>query len=137
MYVPSGRLPGGAGGGEYEAYGIADYDGTEPFKSLNDARRAGKLNAYTFGIGLDPLTLAGEILSVVVIDADVHDRVFHTMVSQNNEGSAVSVSADDVAAGIPFTEANVRRLLDSEPLAPAAAACLDLAWQHRKLILVG
>ncbi|MCX5257879.1 hypothetical protein OOK27_27835 [Streptomyces canus] len=32
--------------------------------------------------------------------------------------SVVSVSADDVAAGIPFTEANVLRLLASEPLAP-------------------
>ncbi|MCI3276243.1 helix-turn-helix domain-containing protein [Streptomyces cylindrosporus] len=114
-----------------------DYDGTEPFKSLSEARRAGKLQAFTFGIGLDPLTLAGEILAVVVIDADVYDRVFHTMVSQNTEGAVVSASAADVAAGIPFTEANVRRLLDSEPLAPAAAACLDLAWQHRKLILPG
>ncbi|MCX5332098.1 helix-turn-helix transcriptional regulator [Streptomyces sp. NBC_00140] len=114
-----------------------DYDGTEPFKSLNDARRAGKLQAHTFGIGLDPLTLAGEILSVVVIDADVYDRVFHTMVSQNTEGSVVSSSATDGAAGIPFTEANVRRLLDSEPLASAAAACLDLSWQHRKLLLGG
>ncbi|MEV0177720.1 helix-turn-helix transcriptional regulator [Streptomyces sp. NPDC050625] len=114
-----------------------DYGATEPFKSLNDARRAGKLQAFTFGIGLDPLSLAGEILTAVVIDADVYDRVFHTMVSQNTEGSVVSASATDVAAGIPFTEANVRRLLDSEPLAPAAAACLDLAWEHRKLILAG
>ncbi|MET7701355.1 helix-turn-helix transcriptional regulator [Streptomyces sp. NPDC005485] len=114
-----------------------DYDGTEPFKSLNDARRTGKLQAYALGIGLDPLTLAGEILAVVVIDADVYDRVFDTMVSQNTEGSVVSSSATDGAAGIPFTEANVRRLLDSEPLAPAAAACLDLAWQHRKLLLAG
>ncbi|WP_262063969.1 helix-turn-helix transcriptional regulator [Streptomyces sp. STR69] len=114
-----------------------DYDGTDPFKSLNEARLTGKLRAYTFGIGLDPLTLAGEILSVVVIDADVYDRVFQTMVSQNTEGSVVSSSATDGAAGIPFTEANVRRLLDSEPLAPAAAACIDLAWQHRKLMLAG
>ncbi|MFE2214036.1 hypothetical protein ACFW93_19005 [Streptomyces canus] len=52
-------------------------------------------------------------------------------------GSVVSVSADDVAAGITFTEATLQCLLDSEPLAPAPAACLDLAWQHRKLILVG
>lgn len=88
----------------------------------------GALNACTFGIGLDPLTLADEILSAVAFDTDVCDHVFHTMVSQNNEGSVVFAGADDVAVGIPFTEANVRRLLDSEPLPPAAAARLDLAW---------
>jgi hypothetical protein len=89
-----------------------DYNGTDPFRSLNAARRVGKLIAHCFGIGLDPLTLAGEILAVVV-GANPHD----------------------VAEGIPFTESNIRRLLDSEPLAPAAAACLDLAWEHRGIVL--
>ncbi|CAM5473246.1 hypothetical protein AQI96_13230 [Streptomyces canus] len=45
------------------------------------------------------------------------------MVSQNNEGSVVFVSADDVAVGIPFTEADVRRLLvpsHCPPLPPHA-----------------
>ncbi|WP_329441436.1 hypothetical protein [Streptomyces canus] len=95
-----------------------DYDGTEPFKSLKDARLVGKLNACTFGIGLGPLTLADKILSAVAFDTDDCDHVFHTMVSQNNEGSVVFAGADDAAVGIPFTEANVRRLLDSEPLPP-------------------
>jgi len=30
---------------------------------------------------------------------------------------------------------NVRRLLDDEPIAPPGAACLELAWQHRDLLL--
>jgi transcriptional regulator with XRE-family HTH domain len=108
-----------------------DYVHTEPFRSLNDARHSGALRAYSFGIGLDPLTLAGEVLSVVVIDADVYDRVFAGLVSSNAEGSVVAASPS-IADGVPFTERNVRRLLDEEPLAPAAAACLDLAWQHRR-----
>ncbi|ARE77221.1 hypothetical protein B6R96_27500 [Streptomyces sp. Sge12] len=112
-----------------------DYDGTEPFRTLNQARREGKVRPYCFGIGLDPLTLAGEILSVVVIDADVYDSVFSGMVSRNSEGAVVAGSPGSSGAGIEFTEANVRRLLDNEPLASAAAACLDLAWQHRGLIL--
>ncbi|WP_405532078.1 helix-turn-helix transcriptional regulator [Streptomyces avidinii] len=112
-----------------------DYDGTEPFRTLNQARREGKVRPYCFGIGLDPLTLAGEILSVVVIDADVYDSVFSGMVSRNSEGAVVAGSPGSSSAGIQFTESNVRRLLDNEPLASAAAACLDLAWQHRGLIL--
>ncbi|MEU7731391.1 hypothetical protein AB0B78_40285 [Streptomyces sp. NPDC040724] len=64
-----------------------DYDGTEPFRTLNQARREGKVRPYCFGIGLDPLTLAGEILSVVVIDADVYDSVFAGMVSRNGRSS--------------------------------------------------
>lgn len=112
-----------------------DYDGTEPFRTLNQARREGKVRPYCFGIGLDPLTLAGEILSVVVIDADVYDSVFSGMVSRNSEGAVVAGSPGSSSAGIEFTESNVRRLLDNEPLASAAAACLDLAWQHRGLIL--
>ena len=111
-----------------------DYDGTEPFRTLNQARRDGKVRPYCFGIGLDPLTLAGEILSVVVIDADVYDSVFAGMVSRNSEGSVIAGHGSE-NAGVEFTETNVRRLLENEPLASAAAACLDLAWQHRGLLL--
>ncbi|MFB7618762.1 helix-turn-helix domain-containing protein [Kitasatospora sp. NPDC056181] len=110
-----------------------DYDGLEPFRTLNQARREGKVRPYCFGIGLDPLTLAGEILSVVIIDADVYDSVFSGMVSRNTEGNVIA--GGNGTAGIEFTEANIRHLLDNEPLASAAAACLDLAWQHRGLIL--
>lgn len=107
-----------------------DYVHTEPFRSLIDARHSGALRAYSFGIGLDPLTLAGEVLAVVVVEADVYDRVFAELVSSNAEGSVVAASPS-ISDGVPFTEQNIRRLLDDEPLAPAAAACLDLAWQHR------
>ncbi|GHF27970.1 hypothetical protein GCM10018790_01700 [Kitasatospora xanthocidica] len=110
-----------------------DYDGVEPFRTLNEARRAGKIRPYCFGIGLDPLTLAGEILSAVVIEADVYDSVFSGMVSRNTEGNVITGTGK--AGGIDFTEANIRHLLENEPLASAAAACLDLAWQHRGLIL--
>ncbi|GGR85666.1 hypothetical protein Snoj_44070 [Streptomyces nojiriensis] len=112
-----------------------DYEATEPFRTLNQARREGKVRPYCFGIGLDPLTLAGEILSVVVIDADVYDSVFAGMVSRNSEGAVVAGSPGSSSAGIEFTESNVRRLLDNEPLASAAAACIDLAWRNRGLIL--
>jgi|SRR5579884_963734 len=107
-----------------------DYAHVEPFRSLNDAKADGSLRAYCFGIGLDPLTLAGEILAVVVIEETAYDRIFDGLVATNSEGSIVAASPS-LAAGIPFNEQNIRRLLDDEPLAPAAAACLDLAWLHR------
>jgi hypothetical protein len=37
--------------------------------------------------------------------------------------------------GISFTQERVDQLLDREPFAPAATACLALAWQHRATIL--
>jgi transcriptional regulator with XRE-family HTH domain len=52
-----------------------DYDAVEPFRSLNAARRAGKLRIVCFGIGVDPLTLAGEILAAAIFDGDVFDDV--------------------------------------------------------------
>ncbi|MGH2941944.1 MAG: helix-turn-helix domain-containing protein [Solirubrobacteraceae bacterium] len=111
-----------------------DYDAVEPFRSLNAARRAGKLRIACFGIGLDPLTLVGEILSAVVIDADVFDDVFQALVPTNAEGTIVTTGGQ-AAAGIPFEDRNIRRLLTSESMAPAAAACLDLAWRHRAALL--
>jgi hypothetical protein len=114
-----------------------DYERTEPFRGLNQARREGKIQALCFGIGLDPLTLVGEILTVVVIDDDVFDTVFANLIRTNAEGSIVLDSATRTGfrLGIRFTEDNVNRLLEAEPIAPAAAGCLELAWQHRDLLL--
>lgn len=111
-----------------------DYDAVEPFRSLNAARRAGKLRIVCFGIGLDPLTLAGEILSAAVIDSDVFDDIFRELVATNAEGSIVT-TGDRPAPGIAFEHRNVERWLTTEPMAPAAAACLALAWRHRQALL--
>jgi hypothetical protein len=113
-----------------------DYEGDEPFRSLNQARREGKLRVFCFGLGLDPLTLWGEILTVGVIDDEVFDDVFGGLVEANAEGVVISAHGRRrTVRGIPFTEERVEQLLDGEPMAPAAAACLALAWQHRSAIL--
>jgi hypothetical protein len=36
---------------------------------------------------------------------------------------------------VPFTEERVDQLIEAEPLAPAAAACLELAWRDRDTLL--
>lgn len=114
-----------------------DYDHEEPFRALNQARRGGQVRALCFGIGLDPLTLCGEILTAVVIDADVFDDVFGALVHTNEEG--IVMGADKAAArrGAPFVEDCVEQLLESGVMAPAAAACLELAWRHRDQVLAG
>ncbi|AEH08722.1 MULTISPECIES: helix-turn-helix domain-containing protein [Protofrankia] len=117
---------------------LIDYDGDEPFRSLQRARHSGCVRAWCFGMGVDALTLFGEILTVVVVDADVFDSLFSGMVPVNAEGSVVTTGPHRQASeGIPFTHATVRRLIEHEPLAPSAAACLELAWRHRGTLLPG
>jgi transcriptional regulator with XRE-family HTH domain len=111
-----------------------DYANAEPFRAINSARDSGAFRMFGFGIGLDPLTLAGEILTVSIVDEQAYDEIFAGLVTTNSEGSIVAASPV-LAEGIAFTEENVRRILDEEPIAPAAAACLDLAWHHRDLLI--
>ena len=93
------------------------------------SRRNGRLRIYCFGIAMDALTLACEILTVAVIDEDVYDDIFANLVNANSEGTVI--------ATVPFEEHTVRRLLSGKPhaLAPAAAGCADLAWRHRQTLL--
>ncbi len=112
-----------------------DYSGSEPYRSLERARVDGSIRPWCLGVGLDPLTLAGEILTVVVADADVYDEIFADMVERNAEGAVAGSDAQRPQDGIAFTEENVVRLLADEPLAPAAAALLHLAWEHRDRLL--
>lgn len=109
--------------------GLLDY-GHWPFaRELAAARTAGTLRVSCLGLGVDPLTLATDILTVAVFDAPVFDRIFRGLVTENAEGR---VLIQDGSAAIPFTRASVDRLTGGEvPLQPAAAALLRLAWQHR------
>ncbi|MBB4968438.1 hypothetical protein [Saccharothrix violaceirubra] len=84
---------------------------------------------------MDALTLAATILTVVVIDDDVFERLFGDAVRYNEEGEIVSVGGGTPTEGIPFTQTAVERMLTSEPMASPGAACLALAWRHRRLLL--
>jgi transcriptional regulator with XRE-family HTH domain len=115
-----------------------DYTADEPFRTFENARQDGRLRAWCFGVGLDALTLFGEILTVVVVEAETFDTMFGDMVRTNTEGTVVSTGPNrHVGEGIPFTQGALRRLIDTEPLAPAAAACLELAWRHRDVLVPG
>lgn len=128
-----------------EVLGHPEHDGTRSvpidytnwlfYQQLSAARAQGKVTAHLLGFGLDALTLAATLLTVVVIDDDVFDEIFGTMVQFNEEGEVVSIGDGRAADGVPFTEESVTRMLEAEPMAAPGAACLALAWQHRHSLI--
>ncbi|GGN75993.1 helix-turn-helix domain-containing protein [Nocardia rhizosphaerihabitans] len=128
-----------------EVLGYPEHDGTRsapidyaewPFyQNLSAARDQGKVTAHLLGFGLDALTLAATLLTVVVIDNDVFEEFFGAAVQFNEEGEVVGVGDGRAADGVPFTEDSVARMLESEPMAAPGAACLALAWQHRHSLI--
>ena len=110
-----------------------DYSRWDFYQSLTAARQAGKLNVACLGIGVDPLSLAVDILTVAVFDGDTFDAAFGDLVTANAEGRVVS---EHDATGIPFTSEAVTRFAEGgEPMQAAGAAVLSLAWRHRANLL--
>jgi transcriptional regulator with XRE-family HTH domain len=110
-----------------------DYETEEPFKSLEAGRRDGSITVWSAGLALDPLTLAGEILTILVIDADVFDDIFAGLVSCNSEGDVLPGTEGSV--GVPWRRDSVFQLLAEQPLAPAASGLIEYAWKHQDLFL--
>ncbi|MCG5464261.1 XRE family transcriptional regulator [Micromonospora sp. MED01] len=119
-----------------ELLGMAEADGhgqpvdyaSGPFGVLDEARAAEKLTVSCLGVALDALTLVGEILTVLVVDAEVFDGLAADFVERNDEGMVMGER-------FPFTQDGVRSLLDSGKVAPAGAGCLELAWRWRDVLL--
>ncbi|GAB7184550.1 hypothetical protein ATKI12_4381 [Kitasatospora sp. Ki12] len=126
--------------GSSEDYGSEtrpiDYDAWPFNQTLSAARAAGTLRVYWLGLGMDPLTLVTDMLTVAVFDAELFDATFARIVSTNDEGHRVQLEdGTGQASGIPFTAEQVERLTVREPMQPAGAALLQLAWQHREALL--
>jgi hypothetical protein len=109
-----------------------DYHNAEPFRSLDAARRAGKNRVSCLGVGIDALNYVGDIFTVAVFDADIFDEIFHRMVEHNDEGDFVIGQDRQEYA---FDQPTIEHLTSSQPIAPSGAACLHIAWEHRKTIL--
>jgi transcriptional regulator with XRE-family HTH domain len=128
-----------------ELLGTPEHDGTRStpidyhtwplYRDLEDAQATGAVAPFVLGLGLDALTLAATILTVVVIDDDVFTRAFGAATRYNDEGEIIAIGDGRATEGIPFTEESVRRMLSAEPMASPGAACLALAWRHRHRIL--
>lgn len=113
-----------------------DYAMLPVYATLTAAVDAGTVRPYTLGMGVDPLTLATDLLTVVVIEAPVFDQAFRDLVDGNAEGSVLSsIPGATGAVGIPFTETNIDRFARDEPIQAAGAALLRLTWRHRAALL--
>ncbi|OWV01618.1 hypothetical protein B5D80_25805 [Micromonospora wenchangensis] len=112
----------------------ADYT-AEPLASFDRALAAGGIRVFCLGVALDALTLWGEILTVAVFDGPTYDRLFANMVSANAEGTVVKTGRVRPTSALPFTRHTIDELTASGRLAPAAAGCIQLAWEHRRTIL--
>jgi hypothetical protein len=108
-----------------------DYATDEPFRTLDAARRAGRVRIYFLGVGIDALNYVGDVFSVAVYDADLFDELFDGIVDSNDEGDLVGGSSEEFA----FTEQSVDRLFADGQLAPSGAACLRLAWERRATLV--
>ena len=115
-----------------------DYGRWPFYRELAAARETGKLRVSCVGLGVDPLTLAADILAVAVFDSDVFDGVFAGLVAANAEGRVIgpAVPSGPGGPGVPFTGEAIRRLAGGpEPMQAAGAAVLQLAWRHRRSLL--
>jgi transcriptional regulator with XRE-family HTH domain len=113
-----------------------DYESWALYRDLSKARAEGKATAVCLGAGVDALTLAATVLTVVIIDAEVFDELFADAVRVNAEGLTLfGEDGDGAGHGIEFSERNVTRLLRDEPMAAPGAACLALAWRNRIALL--
>jgi hypothetical protein len=127
------------GGGEDYHSDIApiDYERWPLQAGLAAARRAGRLRVYWLGLGTDPLTLATDLLTVAVFDAGLFDATFAGLVRANAEGHIVGPDGAGAAAGVAFKAPNIERFTAAEPMQPAGAALLRIAWEHRDVLLAG
>ncbi|MEZ0064384.1 hypothetical protein ABIA32_000362 [Streptacidiphilus sp. MAP12-20] len=126
--------------GSTEDYGSGiapiDYDAWGFYRSLWHARTDGRLRVFWLGLGMDPLTYVTDMLTVAVFDADLFDQTFQRLVTTNDEGHRVELEdGTGRASGIPFRADQIMRLTHDEPMQPAGAALLHLAWKHRAQLL--
>lgn len=104
---------------DYRAWPFADH--------LTRALDTGQVRAFCVGIGVDPLTFATDILTVVTLDAQLYDKLFGQIDDANAEGS--------ILPSLPFTAEIVERYARTEPTQAAGAGLLRIAWRHRSILL--
>ena len=126
--------------GESEDYGAErapiDYDAWPFAARMKQGLDRGDIRAYVLGMGVDPLTFATDLLTVVVIDAELYDELFAGTVATNEEGEVVSsLDGSSTPHGVPFKQDVVDRFVRDEPMQAAGAALLWSAWKERRLLL--
>ncbi|MFB6726638.1 hypothetical protein ACFCV3_41095 [Kribbella sp. NPDC056345] len=83
----------------------------------------GSVRAHCVGLGVDPLTVATDLLTVVTIDSRMFAELFGQVVEANAEGR--------VLAPQPITAKVSDEFVHHKPMQAAGAAVLQLAWDHQ------
>jgi len=113
--------------GGSEDYGSAtrpiDYADWEFARKLDAARETGDITADWLGAGIDPLTLVCDLLCRVTIASHVFDEVLKGVAGANEEGTLTA---------IPFNRETVEHYSTREPMQPAGAALLRLAYDRHR-----
>lgn len=99
-----------------------DYSAWPFAKALTTALSNGSARAYCVGLGVDPLTFATDLLTVLVIDSHLYDDLFGKHLDHNDEGRLLTPQ--------PFTRDVVDDFTYNKPIQPAGAAILQLAQTH-------
>jgi hypothetical protein len=123
--------------GAPEDYSTGDgpfrYEDWDFYRRLTSARETGQLRVWCLGLGVDPLTLVTDILTVAVFESELFDATFPTVVAENAEGRVVTSQG---RTGFSFTDETVSRFTGgAEPMQAAGTAVLQLAWNHRTDLL--
>ena len=111
-----------------------DYDAWTLAKRMTAGLQDGQIHAHIVGMGVDPLTLATDLITVVVFAAPLFDDLFADLVDNNAEGSLVGAAHSQPTSGFPFTTSKLE-LAAAHPLQAAGAAALRLAQSHREMII--
>jgi hypothetical protein len=128
-----------------ELLGTPEHDGTRSqpieyetwplFRTLEESKNQGKTQVWLLGLGLDALTLATTIMTVVIMEDEEFNSIFRDAVEFNDEGNIARPGGGRPLEGVEFTAAEVQRMLMVEPMASPGAACIALAWKHRAQLL--
>jgi hypothetical protein len=93
-----------ATGEDYQHLGSPlDYDRWPFYNQLSTARKTGRLCVSCLGVGVDPLTLAVDVLTAAVFDGDLFDATFGGLAAANAEGRIIASLGASGAPGVPFT----------------------------------
>lgn len=107
-----------------------------PFDTLAGLKRDGFFEVWLLGMGLDPLSLWPDILTVAVINGKHFQASFPNLVEVTKEGRTIGArSVGGQTKGFEFRSGVIDQICDDPMTAPAAGACLRLAWKHRETLL--
>jgi hypothetical protein len=113
-----------------------DYANWEFARTMDEARRERRLRVWCLGLGVDPLTLATDLLVVLVLDSDIYDALFGEIVHSNDEGQMISSGrVGTTPSRVPFSEDSITHCTNDVPIQAAGAAVLRRAWRFREALL--